>query len=98
MYGLKHAPRQWNFKFDNFMLEIRFAKCNADYCVYLRRYEDGDFLIHTLFVVDILVASSYMKEINDLKKLVGKFPLKDMGETKQCLGMQITRDRKNNKL
>lgn len=55
------------------MLETKFARCNADHCVYLQRYEDNDFLILTLYVDDILVASSYMKKINNLKKLVEKF-------------------------
>lgn len=66
--------------------------------MYLHRYEYVDFLILTLYVDDIIVAGSYMKKIDDLKKLAKKFFMKDLGETKQHLGIQISRDRKNKKL
>lgn len=40
-----------------------------------------------------------MKKINDLKKkLAGKFSIKNLGEAKQLLRMQIPRDNKNMKL
>ena len=34
LYGLKQAPRQWYLKFDSFMLEKGFIKCQSDHCVY----------------------------------------------------------------
>lgn len=81
------------------MLKTEFARCNVDYCVYLRRNEDDDFLILTLYADNILVAGSCMKKISALKKkYVENFFINDLGETKQILGMQITRDRKNKKL
>lgn len=70
-------------KFNNFMLETEFSKCNDDHCVYLWKYEDDDFFILTLYVDGIFVASSSMKKINVLKtKLAGKFFMKDLGEAK----------------
>ena len=48
---------------------------------------------------DMLVAGSNMQEINVHKrKLENSFAMKDLGATKQILGMRITRDRKNRKL
>ena len=48
---------------------------------------------------DILVAGSNMHDINVLKiKLANSFVMKDLGATKQILGMRITRDKKNHKL
>ncbi|KAG9453509.1 hypothetical protein H6P81_006413 [Aristolochia fimbriata] len=100
LYGLKQAPRQWYLKFDRFMLDIGFARSNADHCVYLQRFNDGDYIILTLYVDDMLVAGdSNMKKIDDLKKrLANQFSMKDLGEAKQLLGMQITRDKKKKKL
>ncbi|KAG9450355.1 hypothetical protein H6P81_010320 [Aristolochia fimbriata] len=99
LYGLKQAPRQWYLKFDRFMLDIGFARSNADHCVYLQRFNDGDYIILTLYVDDMLVAGTNMKKIDDLKKkLANQFSMKDLGEAKQLLGIQITRDKKKKKL
>ncbi|KAG9441314.1 hypothetical protein H6P81_017168 [Aristolochia fimbriata] len=99
LYGLKQSPRQWYLKFDRFMLDIGFARSNADHCVYLQRFNDGDYIILTLYVDDMLVAGTNMKKIDDLKKrLANQFSMKDLGEAKQLLGMQITRDKKKKKL
>ncbi|KAK3005002.1 hypothetical protein RJ639_017871 [Escallonia herrerae] len=58
-----------------------------------------DFIILTLYVDDILVASSSMGRINELKKeLASTFSMKNLGDTKQLLGMRTTRDKKQRKL
>ncbi|KAG9444915.1 hypothetical protein H6P81_016255 [Aristolochia fimbriata] len=99
LYGLKQAPRQWYLKFDRFMLDIGFTRSNADHCVYLQRFNDGDYIILTLYVDDMLVAGTNMKKIDHLKKrLANQFSMTDLGEAKQLLGMQITRDKKKKKL
>ena len=47
----------------------------------------------------MLVASKSMVEINKLKTQVARtFDMKDLGELKQMLGMEIHRDMKNGKL
>ena len=99
LYGLKHALRQWYLKFDGFMSEQSYTRCHYDHCVYLKRKNDGNYIILLLYVDDMLVSSSNMQEINVLKrKLANSFAMKDLGSAKQILGMRITRDRKNRKL
>ena len=57
------------------------------------------FIILVLYVDDMLVASKSMFEINNLKaQLARAFDMKDLGETKKILGMEIHKDRKNGKL
>ncbi|KAL2246201.1 UNVERIFIED_CONTAM: Retrovirus-related Pol polyprotein from transposon TNT 1-94 [Sesamum indicum] len=98
LYGLKQAPRQWYRKFDNFMLEIGFSRCNDDYCSYVKRFDDF-FIILLLYVDDMLIAGSNVKEINRLKdQLSRRFDMKDLGEARQILGMKITRDKSAGKL
>ncbi|KAL2230805.1 UNVERIFIED_CONTAM: Retrovirus-related Pol polyprotein from transposon TNT 1-94 [Sesamum indicum] len=95
LYGLKQAPRQWYRKFDNFMLEIGFSRCNADHCCYVKRFDDF-FIILLLYVDDMLIAGSNVKEINRLNdQLSRKFDMKDLGEARQILGMKITRDKED---
>ena len=99
LYGLKQAPRQWYLKFDRFMAEQGYSSCNSNHCVYFKRVDDRSYIILSLYVNDMLVAGSNMQEINVLKrKLANSFALKDLGATKQILGMRITRDKKNRKL
>ncbi|KAL2224606.1 UNVERIFIED_CONTAM: Retrovirus-related Pol polyprotein from transposon TNT 1-94 [Sesamum indicum] len=98
LYGLKQAPRQWYRKFDNFMLEIGFSRCNADHCCYVKRFDEF-FIILLLYVDDMLIAGSNVKEINRLKdQLSRKFDMKDLGEARQIFGMKITRDKGIGKL
>ena len=52
-----------------------------------------------LYVDEMLVTGSNMRDINVLKrKLAKSFAMKDLGAANQILGMRITRDRKNRKL
>jgi hypothetical protein len=99
LYGLKQAPRQWYLKFDRFMTEQGYNRCDSDHCVYFKRLENGSYIILLLYVDDMLVAGSNMQDINVLKKkLANSFAMKDLGAAKKILGMRITRDRKNRKL
>eukprot|EP00253_Pinus_taeda_P021795 PITA_21795 len=99
LYGLKQAPRQWYLKFDKFMSEQGYTRCQSDHYVYLKEKNDGSYIILLLYVDDMLVVGSNMQEINVLKiKLENSFAMKDLGATKQILGMRIIRDKKNRKL
>ena len=99
LYGLKQVPRQWYLKFDKFISEQGYTRCHSDHYVYLKKENDGSYIILLLYVDDMLVVGSNMQEINVLKrKLANSFAMKDLGAAKQILGMRITRDRKNRKL
>ncbi|CAH9124988.1 unnamed protein product, partial [Cuscuta epithymum] len=94
LYGLKQAPRQWYKKFESFMAEHDFTKTKSDHCVFIKRYERGDFLILLLYVDDMLIIGQDRIKIDALKKDLSKsFAMKDLGPAKQILGMRITRDR-----
>lgn len=98
LYGLKKPSRQWYLKFDSFMIINGFRRFHVDHCYYIKRY-DNRYIILFLYVDDILVAGSSMQEINNLKDILSReFEIKNLGATKQILGMRITRDRKNHML
>ena len=93
LYGLKQAPRQWYNKFDSFMSNHGFTKCQVDHCCYFKKF-DNNFIILLLYVDDMLVAEPDMQEIVNLKqKLSKQFEMKDLGAAKQILGMRIKRDK-----
>ena len=55
IYGFKQAPRQWYRKFDSFMTDQGYHKTQADHCVFVKKFEGGDFLILLLYVDDMLI-------------------------------------------
>ena len=76
-----------------------YTKCHSDHCVYLKRKNDGNYIILLLYVDDMIFVGSNMQEINVLKrKLANSFAMKDLGAAKQILSMRINRDKKNLKL
>lgn len=95
LYGLKQSPRQWYKKFDDFLLRVGFLSSSYDSCVYILRREEGCVLFLLLYVDDILIASSSKEEISKLKdQLNSEFEMKDLGNAKRILGMDIVRNRK----
>ena len=75
LYGLKHAPRQWYLKFKIFMVSSEFVRLRADHCCYFKWFENF-YIILLLYVDDMLVAGSSMKEIVILKvKLAKEFSM-----------------------
>uniref|UniRef100_A0A5B6ZAJ2 Putative retrotransposon protein, Ty1-copia sub-class n=1 Tax=Davidia involucrata TaxID=16924 RepID=A0A5B6ZAJ2_DAVIN len=94
LYGLKQSPRQWYKQFDRFMMNQRYTRSQFDHCVYFRKLQDGSFIYLLLYVNDILIASKSKVEIDRLKaQLSSEFEMKDLGEAKKIIGMEIKRDR-----
>ncbi|CAJ2663689.1 unnamed protein product [Trifolium pratense] len=99
LYGLKQSPRQWYKRFDSYMLQIGYKRCEYDCCVYVRSLDDGSFIFLLLYVDDMLIAANHLHDVNELKILLGKeFDMKDLGAAKRILGMEIHRDKGARKL
>ena len=95
LYGLKQSPRQWYKRFDHFMLESGFHRSIKDACVYFKRLGNDFWVYLLLYVDDMLIASKDQNEINKLKMLLkSEFEMKNLGEARKILGMEIGRDRK----
>ena len=90
LYGLKQAPRKLYKKFESFMLEYKFQKTQVDHCVFLKRYDEDEFLILLLYVDDLLIVGENTRKTGSLKKALDKsFAMKDLGTAKQIIGMHI---------
>ena len=60
--------------------------------MFVKKFDEGDFLILLLYVDHILIVGRNPKKIGSLKK-AESFAVKDMGPAKQILRMHIVRDR-----
>jgi hypothetical protein len=99
LYGLKQSPRQWYKKFDSFMVGQNFTRSEYDHCVYFKRLENDIFIIWCyMLMICLLQAKACLKSSRLKAQLARTFDMKDLGATKQILGMEIHRDRKNGKL
>ncbi len=69
-----------------------------DPCLYVRHSAQSIMLI-ALYVDDLLIAGKESRSIARIKEELRKrFEMKDLGEARLCLGLEITRDRANRTL
>ena len=93
VYGLKQAPRYWNRDLNQYLESLSFIKSAADPCIYTRIKNDHEVILF-IYVDDLLIASSSMEAINEVKlELAAKWSMKDMGELSEILGIEIYRNR-----
>jgi len=93
LYGLKQAPRMWYAKLDDFLKSQVFDNIDPDACLYLLM-NDGEIIIVLAYVDDLLLLASSLAEIDKIKKaLERRFKIKDLGEAKVILCLDIRRDK-----
>ena len=81
------------------MIGQRYTRSKFDNRVYFLRLHDGSFIHLLLYDDDMLIASKNVEEIEKLKTLLNQeFEMKDLGEAKKILGMEITRDKEGGKI
>nr|GEY45923.1 retrovirus-related Pol polyprotein from transposon TNT 1-94 [Tanacetum cinerariifolium] len=94
LYGLKQSPRQWYKRFDEYKLSNGFKHSSYDNCIYYRSYAPSEYINLLLYVDDMLIACKSKGEIGSTKSLLKKeFGMKEFGEAKKILGMEIVKDR-----
>ncbi|XP_019168541.1 PREDICTED: uncharacterized protein LOC109164467 [Ipomoea nil] len=90
LYGLKQASRQWNAKLTATLLQVGFKQSSADPSLFTRG-TGTEFIALLVYVDDILMASSKLSLIQELKDLMhAAFKIKDLGVFGYFLGMEAT--------
>ena len=52
---LREASQQWYRKFYSFMTDQGYHKSQAEYCVFVKKFDGGDLLILVLYVDDMQI-------------------------------------------
>jgi hypothetical protein len=96
LYGLKQASRSW---FDRFSLHIQqagFTRSALDHSLFL--YRQGDIVTWLLiYVDDIVITGNSSSHISHVKEVLQEeFKMKDLGELRYFLGVEL--DRKDNEM
>ncbi|GJV27384.1 ribonuclease H-like domain-containing protein [Tanacetum coccineum] len=91
LYGLKQAPRQWNHKLAKVLFEAGFVQSKNDHSLYIKK--EGETCLYLLvYVDDLVLTGNFEVEMNKFKEfLSNKFKIKDLGELKYFLGIEVLR-------
>lgn len=82
-------------KLDNVLRKSGFHRSKLDPCVYFR-INGHRMIIVAIYVDDMLIFTNDTSLRDELKStLMNEFKMKDLGEAKSCIGLHITRDKKN---
>ena len=103
LYGTKQAARLWYLTWKEFLKDIGFSQCIFDQCLFLKGdIEVGDIIYIIIWVDDILSFYHGKKGLANHKEymevLKKRFTVKDMGEVKRYIGMQISRNQERGEL
>jgi hypothetical protein len=92
LYGLKQAARVWNKTLHDALVRNGCEQAHSDKCLY--KFVQGKDVCYLLVHVDdILVATNVMTIARQLMKNIGsEFELKDLGNVKHYLGIDVRRD------
>ncbi|CAL9009693.1 unnamed protein product [Prunus brigantina] len=94
LYGLKQASRNWFSKFSTAIQNAGFRQSKADYSLFTK-VKGTSFVGVLIYVDDILVTGNDAQEIQLLKdSLLRQFRIKDLGNLKYFLGIEVSRSRK----
>nr|KYP48424.1 Retrovirus-related Pol polyprotein from transposon TNT 1-94 [Cajanus cajan] len=95
LYGLKQASRQWFNTISHALQVLGYSQSQADNTLYTKKTEKS-FTTLLLYVDDVLLIGNDIFEINKVKQsLHAQFHIKDLGEAKFFLGLEITRSCKH---
>ena len=91
LYGLKQAPRAWHARIVAYLVSLGFHMADADHSLYVRKDEHGIVII-CIYVDDLIVGGDNEAEIEHVKTLLKQeFDIKDLGELRFFLGIEIVR-------
>ena len=94
LYGLRVRSRVWYECFDEYIKKLGFQRSESDYCLYMK-YESDHVIYLILFVDNLLICGKNKRKIDEIKnKLSNTLAMKDLGEVKTYLGINIEYEHK----
>lgn len=96
LYGLKQSSHQWYKRSNHYITQIGFTRRHYDSCLYFKDIGTKSAIYLLLYVDDMLITSASIEVVKKVKGLLSsKFDMKDLGNAKRILGIDIKRDRQH---
>lgn len=93
LYGLKQSPRAWFGRF-SLIISVGFVQCHLDHTCFIRRNFAGQCIVLLVYVDDIILTGDDSIGIDQVKRNLGHtFDIKDLGNLKYFLGIEVARSR-----
>jgi hypothetical protein len=90
LYGLKQAPRAWYSKIEAYFISESFEKCPNEYTLFVKHGKEGEILIVSLYVDDLILTGNNRVMIENFKLSMKKqFAMTDLGKMKYFLGIEV---------
>nr|CCA19209.1 putative polyprotein [Albugo laibachii Nc14] len=98
LYGLKQSAATWFKTISEVFTTMRSSQCRSESCIFVRQQRNSIIYI-TLYVDDMLVGAKTTEEIEDIHtKLSNRFKIKDLGNARFVLGIEVSYEREARKL
>lgn len=96
LYGLKQSARVWNKVLHQVLIDAGYIQSQNDPCLYTISVQ-GKFCYILIYVDDLIVASKHNELLISCEKILkDKFPIKNLGNIQNYLGLHIKRDKDGN--
>src|SRR5258706_6008555 len=93
LYGLKQAPLIWNRLLDKVLKSFGWRRLSSDWCIYIWHDSKAHLMILAVHVDDMLLAGNSRELMEEAKTWLAKhFKIKDMGNPKLIVGLEVIRD------
>ncbi|GFY95385.1 hypothetical protein Acr_10g0007700 [Actinidia rufa] len=95
LYGLKQSPRAWFSRFSEVVLSLDFIRCQSDQTCFIYRRPNGQCVIISVYVDDIIITGDDASGIERVKQILRKaFDTKDLGPLRYFLGIEVAHSRR----
>jgi hypothetical protein len=88
LYGLKQSGRMWYNRLSEFLLKKGYTNNDDCPCVFIKKSQTG-FCIISVYVDDLNIIGNPQDIDEACNHLKMEFEMKDLGQTKFCLGLKL---------
>jgi len=95
LYGLRQASRQWYEKLSTVLIALGYTQSQSNFSLCTKQSATGAFTSILVYVDDMILTGNDAYEIALVKSQLDQlFKIKDLGQLKFFLGLEVTRSRK----
>jgi len=94
LYGLKQASIKWYEKLTSLLLANQYTQSQSDHSLFIKN-TDTSFTVLLVYVNDVIIAGNSMLEFHNIKSILhSAFKIKDFGQLKYFLGLEVAHSSK----